>query len=169
MEGGPPRPPSDIIRALDGQTMGTTWSARVIAPPGVDEAVIRTAIEEELTAVVDIFSPWEFDSEISRFNAAPEGMWAVSDPLWAVLNAAMDLGDETNGAVDPTLGTCPDLGQDFQRGHIAGVRRQILSLARRADRGVQPVQARHRPGDREGAVCAGRSPRLTDRRSSPNM
>lgn len=109
MDGGPPRPPSDIIRALDGQTMGTTWSARVIAPPGVDEAAIRTAIEEELAAVVDVFSPWEFNSEISRFNAAPEGMWAVSDPLWMVLNVAMDLGDETNGAVDPTLGALVDL------------------------------------------------------------
>ena len=109
MEGGPPRPPSDIIRALDGQTMGTTWSARVIAPPGVDEAALRTAIEEELAAVVAVFSPWEFNSEISRFNAAPEGTWAVSDPMWAVLNAAMDLGDETNGAVDPTLGALVDL------------------------------------------------------------
>ena len=109
MEGAPPRPPSDIIRALDGQTMGTTWSARVIAPPGVDEAAIRTAIEEELAAIVAVFSPWEPDSEISRFNAAPEGMWALSDPLWTVLNVALDLGDETNGAVDPTLGALVDL------------------------------------------------------------
>nr|WP_314437749.1 FAD:protein FMN transferase [uncultured Brevundimonas sp.] len=109
MEGGPSRPPSDVIRTLDGTTMGTTWSARVIAPVGVDEAALRTAIEEELAAVVAVFSPWESDSEVSRFNAAPEGTWAVSDALWTVLNAAMDLGDETNGAVDPTLGALVDL------------------------------------------------------------
>ncbi|GAW42234.1 Thiamine biosynthesis lipoprotein ApbE precursor [Brevundimonas sp. SH203] len=109
IEGAPPRPPSDLIRSLDGQTMGTTWSARVIAPPGVGEATVREAIEEELAAVVALFSPWEPSSEISRFNTAPAGVWAVSQPFWDLLDAAMTLGDETNGAVDPTLGALVDL------------------------------------------------------------
>ncbi|MBB5771554.1 thiamine biosynthesis lipoprotein [Brevundimonas vesicularis] len=109
IEGAPPRPPSDLIRSLGGQTMGTTWSARVIAPPGVDEAEIRSAIEEELATVVGLFSPWEPSSEISRFNTAPAGVWAVSQPFWDLLDAAMTLGDETNGAVDPTLGALVDL------------------------------------------------------------
>jgi thiamine biosynthesis lipoprotein len=108
-EGAPPRPPSDLIRSLDGQTMGTTWSARVIAPPGVGEAAVREAIEQELAAVVGLFSPWEPSSEISRFNTAPAGFWAVSQPFWDLLDAAMTLGDETNGAVDPTLGALVDL------------------------------------------------------------
>jgi thiamine biosynthesis lipoprotein len=89
--------------------MGTTWSARVIAPPGVGEAEIRSAIEEELATVVGLFSPWEPSSEISRFNTAPAGVWAVSQPFWDLLDAAMTLGDETNGAVDPTLGALVDL------------------------------------------------------------
>ncbi len=109
IEGAPPRPPSDVILSLGGQTMGTTWSARVIAPPGVGEAAVRVAIEEELAAVVSLFSPWEPSSEISRFNAAPAGFWAVSQPFWDLLDAAMTLGDETNGAVDPTLGALVDL------------------------------------------------------------
>jgi thiamine biosynthesis lipoprotein len=109
IEGAPPRPPSDLIRSLNGQTMGTTWSARVIAPPGVGEAEIRAAIEEELATVVSLFSPWEPSSEISRFNTAPAGVWAVSQPFWDLLDAAMTLGDETNGAVDPTLGSLVDL------------------------------------------------------------
>lgn len=109
IEGAPSRPPSDLIRSLGGETMGTTWSARVIAPPGVGEAAIQDAIEQELAAVVALFSPWEPSSEISRFNNAPAGFWAVSPPFWDLLDAAMTLGDETNGAVDPTLGALVDL------------------------------------------------------------
>lgn len=109
LEGAPPRPPSDVIRALGGRTMGTSWNARVIAPPGVGEEDIRTAIQAELDTVVALFSPWEPTSEVSRFNMAPEGVWAVSQPFWDLLDATMDLGDETNGAVDPTLGALVDL------------------------------------------------------------
>ncbi|WP_374388355.1 FAD:protein FMN transferase [Brevundimonas sp.] len=109
IEGAPPRPPSDIVWSLGGPTMGTTWNARVIAPPGADQADFQSAIEAELAEIVRLFSPWERASEVSRFNAAPEGMWALSKPFWAFLDATMDLGDETNGAVDPTLGALVDL------------------------------------------------------------
>lgn len=109
IDGVPPRPPSDIIWSLGGPTMGTTWNARVIAPPGADQADFQAAIEAELAEIVRLFSPWERASEVSRFNTAPEGMWALSQPFWAFLDATMDLGDETNGAVDPTLGALVDL------------------------------------------------------------
>ena len=109
VEGPPPRPPGDHIQALDGRTMGTSWSVRAIGPRGLTEAALREAIERELATVVALFSPWEPSSEISRFNAAPPGMWAVSQPFWDLVDAAMDLGDETNGAVDPTLGALVDL------------------------------------------------------------
>ncbi|WP_283843634.1 FAD:protein FMN transferase [Brevundimonas albigilva] len=105
----PERPPSDIVWSLGGQTMGTTWNARLIAPPGADKAAFQSAIEAELAEIVRLFSPWERGSEISRFNAAPQGVWAVSQAFWDFLDAAMDLGDETNGAVDPTLGALVDL------------------------------------------------------------
>lgn len=109
VEQAPARPPSDIVWSLGGQTMGTSWNARVIAPPGADKAAFQSAIEAELAEIVRLFSPWERASEISRFNAAPEGVWAVSQPFWDFLEATMDLGDETNGAVDPTLGALVDL------------------------------------------------------------
>lgn len=109
IEGAPPRPPSDIVWSFDGRSMGTTWQARVIGPPGLAQDAVRAAIEAELDAVVALFSPWEPSSEVSRFNNAPAGMWAVSAPFWSLLDAAMDLGDDTNGAVDPTLGALVDL------------------------------------------------------------
>lgn len=109
MAAPPVQPPSDIIWALDGLTMGTTWSARVIAPPATDKAAVHAAIQADLDAVVAVFSPWEFNSEISRFNGAPAGVWGLSSEFWALLNAAMDIADDTNGAVDPTLGALVDL------------------------------------------------------------
>ncbi len=71
--------------------MGTSWSAKVIAPPGADRQAVAAAIQAELDAVVAVFSPWEHDSEISRFNGAPVGTWALSEPLWNLLDQAMDI------------------------------------------------------------------------------
>jgi thiamine biosynthesis lipoprotein len=109
MSAPPTQPPSDVIWALDGQTMGTTWSARVIAAPQTDRSELLAAIQSELDAVVAVFSPWDETSEISRFNTAAPGLHEVSPEFWAVLEAAMDIADDTNGAVDPTLGTLVDL------------------------------------------------------------
>jgi len=89
--------------------MGTNWSVRLVPPPGPDRAAFQSAIEAELDAIVSLFSHWEPSSELSRFNAAPPGFWAVSEPFWDLINAAMDLADDTNGAVDPTLGALVDL------------------------------------------------------------
>jgi len=89
--------------------MGTTWSVRLVAPAVVERAALQSAIEAELGAVIALFSHWDPRSELSRLNAAPPGFWAVSEPFWDLLNRAMDLADDTNGAVDPTLGALVDL------------------------------------------------------------
>ena len=89
--------------------MGTTWSVRLVPPPGAGRAAFQSAIEAELAQIVALFSHWDPRSELSRLNAAPPGFWAVSEPFWTLLNAAMDLADETDGAVDPTLGALVDL------------------------------------------------------------
>lgn len=109
MTAPPSRPPSDLVWALDGETMGTTWSVRLVPPPHADRDALRAAVQDELDAVNAVFSHWDRTSELSRFNAAPAGTWALSDALWSLLNAAMDLADDTNGAVDPTLGALVDL------------------------------------------------------------
>ncbi len=89
--------------------MGTTWSVRLVPPPGLAIEAARQAVEDELARVVAHFSHWDPRSELARFNAAPPGFYAVSEPLWTVLNAALDLADDTDGAVDPTLGALVDL------------------------------------------------------------
>lgn len=109
MTGAPERPPSDLIWSLSGETMGTTWSVRLVPPPGAAQGDFAAAIEEELARIVAVFSPWEADSEVCRFNAAPAGTWALSDDFWALLTQALDLADDVSGAVDPSLGALVDL------------------------------------------------------------
>ena len=105
----PTRPPSDLVWDFAGETMGTTWAVRLSPPPGLDRAGFQAAIDDELNRIVLLFSHWEPRSELSRLNAAPPGFWAVSEPFWSLLNAALELADDTNGAVDPTLGALVDL------------------------------------------------------------
>jgi thiamine biosynthesis lipoprotein len=109
MSAPPFRPPGDDVLRLRGETMGTTWSVSAVAPPAVTEADLVAAVQTELDAVISVFSPWERTSEISRFNAAPAGVWALSQAFWSVLDGSMDLADDTDGAVDPTLGALVDL------------------------------------------------------------
>ena len=101
--------PGSVIWDFAGETMGATWSVRLVPPPAVARAAFQSAIEEELARIIALFSHWDPRSELSRLNAAPPGFWAVSEPFWDLLNAAMDLADDTNGAVDPALGALIDL------------------------------------------------------------
>ena len=105
----PAPPPGAHIWDFAGETMGTTWSVRLVPPPTLDRAAFQSAIEDELSRIIALFSHWDPRSELSRLNAAPPGFWAVSEPFWDLLNKAMDLADDTNGAVDPALGTLVDL------------------------------------------------------------
>ncbi len=105
----PSPPPGLHIWDFAGETMGTTWSVRLVPPPGIDRAAFQSAIEDELARIIALFSHWDPRSELSRLNAAPPGFWAVSEPFWDLLNKAMDLADDTDGAVDPVLGALVDL------------------------------------------------------------
>lgn len=105
----PARPPSTLIWDFAGQTMGTDWSVRLVPPQGLDRATVQSALEDELARLIALFSHWDPRSELARFNAAPEGFWAVSEPFWDLLTRSMDIADDTDGAVDPTLGALVNL------------------------------------------------------------
>ncbi|MFC0632761.1 FAD:protein FMN transferase [Brevundimonas balnearis] len=83
--------------------------AQVVASSGLKEEEIRDGIADiagSVRALLDRRSP---SSELARFNAAPPGTWMLSDPLWEVLNQALDLADDVGGAYDPTLGALNDV------------------------------------------------------------
>lgn len=83
--------------------------AQVVAASGLREADVQALMIETIqttAAALDRRSP---GSELARFNAAPAGTWMLAEPLWSILNDALDLADDVNGAYDPTLGALNDL------------------------------------------------------------
>lgn len=106
----PARPIGGAVLALGGQTMGTTWSVRLVAPPTADAQALTAMARRELDGVVRQMSPWEPLSDLSRYNRAAPGGWTALPPAFAqVLRAALEIAEQTDGAFDPTLGALVDL------------------------------------------------------------
>ena len=95
---------------LQGATMGTTWSVKLVATRGLHPAEIRSGIEARLDRVVAQMSTWEPDSDLSRFNRAAAGRWhELRDECLTVLAHALEVAGDTGGAYDPTVGPLVDL------------------------------------------------------------
>lgn len=106
----PARPIGGAVLALGGRTMGTTWSVKLVAPPTADPAALTAMVQRALDGVVREMSPWEPDSDLSRYNRAAAGTWTALPPAFAqVLRCALEITEQTDGAFDPTLGSLVDL------------------------------------------------------------
>lgn len=106
----PARPLGGVVHALAGDTMGTTWSARITAQPAADLAALTAMVQRALDAVVAQMSPWEPLSDLSRFNRAPAGTWTpLPADMATVLRRSLEIAEATGGAFDPTLGALTDL------------------------------------------------------------
>jgi len=97
------------LSTLRGETMGTTWSVRL---PGDAPALpgLVSALEHTLDDYVAQVSHWRPDSLLSRFNRAePGSAHVLPDAFAAVIEAAIAIARETDGAFDPSLGALVDL------------------------------------------------------------
>lgn len=104
---------------IGGETMGTTWSAKMALPRNANVDALRCGIERVLAQVIAEMSPWEPASDLSRFNAAPAGTWhPLADGFFKVLSSALSWAERTGGAYDPTVGAIVDLW-GFGPFHIA--------------------------------------------------
>ncbi len=100
------------VYRLEGGTMGTTWHATVIVPGDdpLSESEALAGIQQNLDAVNASMSTYRKDSEISRFNEAPENQWFdVSADFYTVLTAALQIGNASGGAYDVTVGPLVNL------------------------------------------------------------
>ncbi|SNS43061.1 thiamine biosynthesis lipoprotein [Sphingomonas laterariae] len=96
------------IVALGGRTMGTSWSAKIVATQSL--AGMQALLETLLDRVIAEMSNWETTSDISRFNRAPAGRWQALPPdFFTVLRRALDIAAASGGAFDPTAGALVDL------------------------------------------------------------
>ena len=86
---GEPPALGQLLHALDGETMGTTWSVRFIGPSGLRLAAIEAAIVGACDEVIAQMSGWDAASDLSRFNRAPAGtVCPLPDDFATVLDAA---------------------------------------------------------------------------------
>ena len=91
---------------LAGETMGTVFHIRLIRPGLAAQALDRLvlAIEDALVEVNRQMSPYQPDSEISRFNRADAGEAVPISPAFArVIAVSLDLSRASGGAFDPTV------------------------------------------------------------------
>lgn len=91
---------------LTGQTMGTSYSIKLIDPPAsVDRERLAQAIRARLETVETRFSTYMPASELSRINTTMSAAWIpVSEELCAVVESAIAISRRTNGAFDITVG-----------------------------------------------------------------
>jgi len=97
------------IADLGGQTMGTTWSVRLVLPPGAALGRAHACVQDALDRVEAQMSTWLPESDICRLNRAPAGWHAIPAEFFTVLRAAWELARDTDGAYDPTAGPLVDL------------------------------------------------------------
>ena len=91
---------------LEGATMGTTYSVRLIPQPAQTTAPssIQKTVDALLNDIESRMSTWRPDSEISRFNASQPGLWfPVSADIVALVEQSNLLHRWSGGAFDITV------------------------------------------------------------------
>lgn len=102
---GEPPAWGQVVHALQGQSMGTTWSVRCVGPRELRLEAITGAIDAALDDVIAQMSHWEAGSLLSRFNTAPAGQMQTLPPAFAtVVDAALRVATASGGAYDPGVG-----------------------------------------------------------------
>lgn len=99
-----------VMQRAHGQTMGTSWSVTWVAADGLDVALLQRGIQAELDRVDGQMSTYKPASALSRFNQAPAASWQVLPAeFFMVLQHALQLARDSDGAYDPTVGPLVNL------------------------------------------------------------
>jgi thiamine biosynthesis lipoprotein len=102
--------PEPII-SLSGSTMGTTYHIKVVSNKSLPEPqLLQAEIDMALEVVNDQMSTYRPDSELSKFNQLQvQQSVSVSADTIKVIKEGMRLYNETDGALDITLGPVVNL------------------------------------------------------------
>lgn len=100
-----------VAQMIQGQTMGTTFTVKFIATSHTPtEAAVTEAVAKELELVNAQMSTYIASSEISQFNNSLSTDWfPVSAETAEVVQLALDISEQTQGAFDVTVGPLVDL------------------------------------------------------------
>jgi len=92
-------------QTLNGETMGTRYSAVFFTNPDCDLAVLSAALFEAVDRVDQQMSTWKPDSDLNRLNKAPIGSWVTLPPqVLQVLEMAQRIKARSGGAFDVSVG-----------------------------------------------------------------
>jgi thiamine biosynthesis lipoprotein len=98
------------LHELIGQTMGTSFSIKIIADDELGKSQLQQEVTAVLTSIDSSMSTWQPDSELSQFNANTSTNWiGVSAEFCDVIAAALELSQHTGGAFDITVGPLVNL------------------------------------------------------------
>ncbi|HTD04303.1 FAD:protein FMN transferase [Undibacterium sp.] len=98
------------IDSLAGANMGTNWSVKLVCPEHLSLPKIHAGIQRQLDQVVAQMSTWLETSDLSRFNRAAAGSWhPLPKEFFQVLDYALYVAQQSNGAYDPTVGPLVNL------------------------------------------------------------
>ncbi len=103
-------PYAGSVHLLEGLTMGTSWSVRLVTGNRHAVPALRDGVQRQLDAVVREMSHWDEDSDLGRFNRSPPGSWiALPDAFFEVLSYALNVAEDSSGAYDPAAGALVNL------------------------------------------------------------
>lgn len=104
-----PQRSSQLVQ-LQGPTMGTQYTIKLVVEEEIDRAATNAAIADVLEQIEDAMSTWRAESDISRFNRHADGDWfAVSPQVVDVMTAALEISELSNGAFDVTVAPLVEL------------------------------------------------------------
>jgi len=104
-------PPAPLETAFRGETMGTTWTVKLVTEPltATRRIALDRVISEQLDRVDALMSHYREDSEVSAFNAAEPGQpLKVSPETLEVIVLAQEISELSGGAFDVTIGPLVD-------------------------------------------------------------
>jgi FAD:protein FMN transferase len=117
--------------ALNGDTMGTRWSALFFAPADFDTAPLQAELQAAVTEVDGQMSGWNHGSDLMRINRSPAGEWIdAPDHLLDVLRLALAVSKASGDAFDVGMGDAVT-AWGFGPAAAAGERIRIARSAKR--------------------------------------
>ncbi len=111
------------VFSFSGFTMGTKYNIKIVQDSiftsGGFATSIKNSVDSLLLNVNQQMSTYISDSEISMFNDFEDTSWfPISKEFADVVNAAIFIGDTTNGALDVTVGPLVNLWGFGPKGEI---------------------------------------------------
>ena len=102
---GPRSAPVRPMVAFQGETMGTTWSVKVVGVFDPQQEMETRSLAESVLDLVDRqMSTWREDSEISRLNRHGTDPFELSPAVREVFAAALQMNLQSGAAFDVTVG-----------------------------------------------------------------